>query len=376
MTYKSDPVPLPTTGKFHILKKKYVYWYDKTQWNKETRVMKDNRVLIGRLVPGDPTRFFPNEKYEKILFQKEVKVSITTPGNTATQTLLDGKTVADFMRALTATELLATSQNKQDYEGLIRFCNAPLSSKASFSVRSELGNGATLISASNNMNSAFAYRLCHKDGTVLTKQEAMNLEQKARSRGVTSTGKKLICFLRDQGIDFDFIRCMGTELEYNLRLDSDNGDLLIAALLLEANTMREESTPVPVVIDHILQNKDNATFVSKRLLKSLKVSDQKRAQVLSHRFKTFLLNFLRGAEVSKKWDGRDSVNGGFIIVTSKAEGLCLDIPTRNSISDYLFNNVFFETPSIKRLLEEKGNLIFELNGEPCVYLFLQIRSMK
>lgn len=80
-------MPLPSTGKFHILHKKYVYWYDKTQWKKETRIMKDNRVLIGRLVPGAPTRFFPNEKYEKILFQKEVKVSITTPGNTATQTL-------------------------------------------------------------------------------------------------------------------------------------------------------------------------------------------------------------------------------------------------------------------------------------------------
>lgn len=114
---------------------------------------------------------------------------------------LDGKTVADFMRALMATELRATSQNMQDYEGLIRFCNAPLSSKASFSVWSELGNGATLINASN-MNSAFAYRLCHKDGKVLTKQEAMNLEQKARNQGITSTGRKLICFLRDQGIDF------------------------------------------------------------------------------------------------------------------------------------------------------------------------------
>lgn len=169
---------------------------------------------------------------------------------------------------------------------------------------------------------------------------------------------------------------MGPELEFNLRLDSDNGDLSIAALLLEANTIREEHTPVPVVIDQILQNKDNATFVSKRLLESLAVSDQDLPQVLSHRFKTFLLNFLRGAEVSKKWDGSDNVNGGFIIATSKGEGLCLDIPTRNSISDYLFNNVFFETPSIKRHLEEKGNLIFELDGEPCVYLFLQIRLMK
>lgn len=399
MTYKSDPVPLPTTGKFHILKKKYVYWYDETQRNKETRIMKDNRVLIGRLVPGDPTHLFPNEKYEKVFLKKEsgkvlsfrawlallqMKPMVLTQqtlllnkatGNTTTSFPLDDKIIDDLMQILRKTEVLPKDQNQQNYEGLIVFSNAPLSSKEEVSIKSELGKRTILINASG-MNSAFAYRLCHRDGTILTKQEATNLEQQALNKGISSNGKELIRFLRDQGIDFDFIRCMAPDLEYNLRLDSDNGDLLTAALLLEANTMCEECTPVSFVIDRILQERDNTTLVTKRLFESLTVSNQDLPQVLPHRFKTILLNFLRGAEASRKWDGRDTVNSGFIIVTSKADALCLHMPTRNSISDYLFNNVFFETPSIKRHPEENRKLIFELDGEPCVYLFLQIRSKK
>ncbi len=45
--------------------------------------MKDNRVLIGRLVPGDPTHLFPNENYEKIFLRKEESTSIEVPEDTA-----------------------------------------------------------------------------------------------------------------------------------------------------------------------------------------------------------------------------------------------------------------------------------------------------
>lgn len=106
------------------------------------------------------------------------------------------------------------------------------------------------------------------------------MEQQALNKGISSNGKELIRFLRDQGIDFDFIRCMAPDLEYSLRLDSDNGDLLTAALLLEANTMCEECTPVSVVIDRILQERDNTTLATKRLFESLTVSNQDLPQVL------------------------------------------------------------------------------------------------
>lgn len=296
-------------------------------------------------------------------------------GSSSTLIPVGDKTVDDLMRALKTTKIRAKSKNKQDYEGQVVFSSAPLSSRVGFSVKSEVGENATLINASG-MNSAFAYRLCHSDGTILTKKEAANLEHLAYKEGIKSTGKKLICFLREQGIDFDFIRCMGSALEYNLRLDSDNGDLLIAALMLETNTTRGKCCLVPDAVDLVLQLGNGATLVSKRLLKTLGISKRNQHQVLEHRFKGFLLNFLRGAEVSTEWNGRDSVNGGFIIVTSNADVFCLDMLTRNSVADYLYSRVYFDTPSVTRHLEEKGKLIFELNGEPCVYLFMQVRSKK
>ncbi len=295
-------------------------------------------------------------------------------GSAKTKIPINDKAVADLMSALKTTKIRAKSENKQDYEGQVVFTKAPLSSRVGFSVKSEVGKDATLINVSG-MNSAFAYSLCHSDGTILSKQEVANLEQLACKNGIKSAGKKLICFLRDQGVDFDFIRCMCSALEYNLRLDSDNGDLLIAALMLEANTTRGKTNLVPDAVNLVLQPGNGATLVSKRLLKTLGFSKQDQRQVLEHRFKGFLLNFLRGAEVSTKWNGRDSVNGGFIIVTSNADVFCLDMLTRNSVADYLYNKIYFDTPSISRHLKE-DKLIFELNGEPCVYLFMQVRSKK
>lgn len=102
-----------------------------------------------------------------VLTQQTLLLNKAT-GNTTTSFPLDDKIIDDLMQILRKTEVLPKDQNQQNYEGLIVFSNAPLSSKEDVSIKSELGKGAILINASG-MNSAFAYRLCHRDGTILTK---------------------------------------------------------------------------------------------------------------------------------------------------------------------------------------------------------------
>ena len=290
--------------------------------------------------------------------------------------------IRELMQALMTAKLAAKSSEKQDFEGYVQFSNHPISAEhIGFSVKSELGGGATLVNTSG-MNSALAYELCHMDGTRLSMHEAEELEKEAIDQGIKAPGKIFISFLAEHNVAMRFTHCKGDALDFNLCLDNDNGDILIAALLLESNLSRGKRLTVPEIIDRIVNGESHpSNFAAKKMLGYLKKRPPEiLARVLAHRFKSFLLNFMRGAEVSSMWDGKDTVNGGLIVVNSNAEVFCLDLLTRNSISDYYFKNVFFETPSTGRhLIDSSGaaqkRFIFNENGVPSVYILLQVRSL-
>ncbi len=70
---------------------------------------------------------------------------------------------------------------------------------------------------------------------------------------------------------------------------------------------------------------------------------------------------------SIKWDGSQSVNGGFIIIKDDGQVVVLDlIYYKNSVLNYLLNNTKLDSPSSTRyhmleLYEEKGKVYFTLN---------------
>lgn len=58
-----DPVRIPESGKLHIQKNGYVYWSNASKWDNEKKRSVDNRVSIGKAIPGQPGMMYPNKKY-------------------------------------------------------------------------------------------------------------------------------------------------------------------------------------------------------------------------------------------------------------------------------------------------------------------------
>ena len=70
---------------------------------------------------------------------------------------------------------------------------------------------------------------------------------------------------------------------------------------------------------------------------------------------------------SKKWDGQDEANGGYIIVKEQGELVTYHLYNRNSFENYLLNNTRLETGSTAKhkfgeiYKDEEDNMFIKLN---------------
>lgn len=66
-----------------------------------------------------------------------------------------------------------------------------------------------------------------------------------------------------------------------------------------------------------------------------------------------------GMTASKVWDGKEQVNGGYIVVMDDGDVICYHSNDRESFRDYLYRNTHFEYVSTKKqkwsYIEKDGN---------------------
>lgn len=78
-----------------------------------------------------------------------------------------------------------------------------------------------------------------------------------------------------------------------------------------------------------------------------------------------------GMRVGEKWNGKNEVNGGIILVTKKAEVYLLDLVYfKDIVNKYLINNIKLDSPSSNRY---KMFDIYKNNNKYYFKLNLQIR---
>lgn len=85
-----------------------------------------------------------------------------------------------------------------------------------------------------------------------------------------------------------------------------------------------------------------------------------------YKYKKFLCSAALGMTPSKKWDGIDEANGGYIIVTAKGDVLVYHIYNRSFFEEYLLNQTKYERGSTSRhdfasLYRENGKVYLKLN---------------
>lgn len=76
--------------------------------------------------------------------------------------------------------------------------------------------------------------------------------------------------------------------------------------------------------------------------------------------KDFLIAGFTGMTAGKKWDGKEQVNGGYIVVLDDGDVLCYHSNDREAFRDYLYRNTYFEYVSADKYVWSR---IIKIDGE-------------
>ena len=86
--------------------------------------------------------------------------------------------------------------------------------------------------------------------------------------------------------------------------------------------------------------------------------------------KDFLMAGFTGMTAGKEWDGKEQVNGGYIVVMDDGDVICYHSSDRESFRDYLYRNTHFEYVSADKYLWSR---IIKIDGEYYLPLNLSVR---
>lgn len=80
-----------------------------------------------------------------------------------------------------------------------------------------------------------------------------------------------------------------------------------------------------------------------------------------------------GMTAAKSWDGKEQVNGGYIVVMDDGDVICYHSNDRESFRDYLYRNTCFEYVSADKFAWSR---IYSDNGEFYLPLNVSVRFNK
>lgn len=86
--------------------------------------------------------------------------------------------------------------------------------------------------------------------------------------------------------------------------------------------------------------------------------------------KDFLMAGFTGMTAGKPWDGREQVNGGYIVVMDDGDVICYHSNDRESFRDYLYKNTYFEYVSADKYVWSR---ITKINNEYYLPLNISVR---
>ena len=207
-----------------------------------------------------------------------------------------------------------------------------------FSIKSYLGNKPTLLNASGNTN--FVYKVDNLPATLLDEINAIDTRAKLKDR---------ISAIYENGGCLIFDRVEQTTMAYNLDLVDTCMPRLISLMLLEFHYHRLAK------VDENL----SAVFAKHSDLFSTDLIG------LQIKIRKLLVSVLLGFFAGSKWDGKYLAQGT-IVVKQDGEQVAYHITDLESLENYLYQNIRFDTPSTTRhrygsLFMENNQLYFKLN---------------
>lgn len=216
-----------------------------------------------------------------------------------------------------------------------------------FSIKSKFGQNPTLFNAGSS--SQYLYKLTGCDDNLM---EEFNAISENGGRGWS----KCKAYLAEHNISMEFARTQNPIYNDNLFLIRESMAKIMAWCVKDRLIDSAGHFEVMETVERMIEA--NPLAVSGAPIYYEKA------------IKDFLMAGFTGMTAGKAWDGKEQVNGGYIVVMDDGDVLCYHSNDRESFRDYLYKNTHFEYVSADKY---QWSRITKINGEYYLPLNVSVR---
>ena len=276
----------------------------------------------------------------KTFTEQSAKLLTTIKGSNGAFSIPEIET---FMNSINCSSLKAKSTSKSDIRIVIHDQRINQTAELGFSIKSQLGDQATLLNAGKTTN--FIYQVLGFQPTENEIKTINEIDTKSKIKDRIKSIKQFEGNLNYLSLEQDVFK---------------NNLVLIDSLL--PNILAE------IVKSFYTSNLSSIKDLTENINKinPLNFDNQFAHTFYEYKIKRFLTDVALGMTPSKVWNGVYDATGGYLIVKENGDVLCYHIYNRNQFEDYLFQNTKLETASSSRhefgkIYVESGKIYFKLN---------------
>ena len=217
-----------------------------------------------------------------------------------------------------------------------------------FSIKSKFGHNPTLFNAGSS--SQYLFRLSGCDDTIMKEFNSITDGKGGRAWGCC------VQYLHSHRIGAEFARTQYPVYGENLYLVRESMAQIMAwcvhdRLLTGEPEHRVKETVERMAVANPLGVGNPDIYYEKAI-------------------KDFLMAGFTGMTAGSKWDGKEQVNGGYIVVMDDGDVICYHSNDRESFRDYLYRNTYFEYVSADKY---NWGYIVKIDGEYYLPLNISVR---
>ena len=217
-----------------------------------------------------------------------------------------------------------------------------------FSIKSKFGSNPTLFNAGSS--SQLLYKLAGCNDILMAEFN------KIKDKNDKRDWKACKGYLRQHGITMGFSCTQNSIYNDNLFLIRESMAKILAWCVKDRLIDADGNFGVMETVERMI--KANPLGVSHSCVYYEKA------------IKDFLMAGFTGMTAGKKWDGKEQVNGGYIVVTEDGDVICYHSNDRESFREYLYKNTYFEYVSADKYLWSR---IIKIDNEYYLPLNISVR---
>lgn len=216
-----------------------------------------------------------------------------------------------------------------------------------FSIKSKFGQNPTLFNAGSS--SQFLYKISNCNDDIM---QEFNTISDGNGRGWKLCKK----YIADHNLMLSYCRTQNPIYDENLYLVRESMSKIMAWCVKNR------------LIDSTEDNKVKETVERMIAVNPLNVPNP--AVYYEKAIKDFLMAGFTGMTAGCKWDGKEQVNGGYIVVMDDGDVICYHSNDRETFRDYLYRNTYFEYVSAEKYVWSR---IIKIDGEYYLPLDISVR---